>query len=79
VAGEDRGRILTLHPTKGWRLVNPLRFAAERVMASLLDHHLQPRRKKAPKVWRKPAPVPKGVVTRQQRRYAKRKGLPIPT
>ena len=75
---EEGGKLKTLHFTKGWRIVNVSRLAAERVMANLLNHYFRPRPKKAPKVWRKPAPVPKGVVTRQQRRYAARKGLAIP-
>lgn len=62
----------TLRPTKGWVRISNRRLAAQRVMAGMLDHHIPERSKKAPKVWRQPAPCPAGIETRQQRRHSAR-------
>lgn len=63
---------------KGWRFFSARRLAAQRKMATMLDHVPAIRMRKTPKVWRKPAPPAPSTVTRQQIRYARRKGLPVP-
>ena len=79
--------VQTLHPTKGWRFISQRRIEAGVRMASMLDRQPRTAPKKKPKVYRDTAlrraaglvlrrkfPQP---VTRQQRRYAKRKGLAL--
>lgn len=58
----------TLRVTRGWIFISNRRLEAQRRMAHMLNHVIMPRRKKAPKIWRKPAPVPPSTETRQQRR-----------
>lgn len=71
------GSYLTLG-RRGWTFMSAKRLEAQRKMAAMLDHVLPVRMRKKPKVWRKPAPPAPSTVTRQQVRYARRKGLPVP-
>lgn len=66
------GGYVTLRPTKGFRRITGARLFAQQRMAAMLDHALPERARKAPKVWREPAPVPPSTETRQQRRFAAR-------
>lgn len=73
----EDGGYLTLHPTKGWRLITAARLRAGQKVAMMLDQIITPRLLKPAKVYRKPAKQWPGTVTRQQRRYAARKGLEV--
>lgn len=68
----DDGSYDTLNPTQGWVHMTARRLAAQMKMAKMLDHVPMPRRYQAPKLYRKPAPVPPSTETRQQRRAAAR-------
>lgn len=81
--------IITLHPTKGERFVSFLRIAAERVMAGVLGNEVKRPAKKGRKVYfdeqqrRKAgrailAMNRENPPTRQQKRYAQRKGIDLP-
>ncbi|MDR7061990.1 MULTISPECIES: hypothetical protein [unclassified Sphingopyxis] len=63
---------------RGWTFISAKRLAAQRKMAAMLDHVLPVRMRKPAKLWRKPAPPAPSTVTRQQIRYARRKGWPVP-
>lgn len=73
----DDGSYLTLG-RRGWSFISAKRLAAQRKMAQILDHVPGIRMRKKPKLWRKSAPPAPSTVTRQQIRYARRKGLPVP-
>lgn len=64
---------LTLHPTKGWKRLSYARVAARDAVLAIRNRVLPERRKRPAKVWRRPAPCPPSVETRQQRRHAARK------
>lgn len=62
-----------------WVFMSAARLNAQRIIASIFDRPRLPTRKKPAKVWRKPHPAVPNTITRQQIRYARRKGFPIPT
>ncbi|AOR76530.1 hypothetical protein [Novosphingobium resinovorum] len=68
----EDGGYATLHPTKGWIVMSGARLAAQMKIATILDRFPMPRRRKMPRLYRVPAPVPAGTETRQQRRAALR-------
>lgn len=68
------GGYQALHPTRGWRTFSGKRLLAGQMVADRLAHSIPKRPRKAPKVWRAPAPVPPSTETRQQARAARRKG-----
>lgn len=66
----------TLHPTKGWLEVAALRYFAQMKMAQILTSYIPRVRTERPRKnysTFKPVSVVE-VVTRQQRRFAERKG-----
>lgn len=84
----DDHSISSYHPTKGWRRNSGKRMAASFAMARLLDRPVKQRTKRKPKVYKEQAlraafalvtkrkfPQP---ITRQQKRYAQRKGIDLP-
>ena len=74
---------IVVHPTKGFRAISHRRYLAQQAMATVLDQPVRYTRKKPAKsgnLWMKrtkPAGKWPDQPSRQQRRYAKRKGLHI--
>lgn len=72
------GSLLVLHPTKGFRRVSEARLRAGPQMAALLDHHVEPRRKRGKRIYFRAKPCPPSQDSRQQRRHRARTGAANP-
>lgn len=72
------GSVKVLHPTKGYRRVSEARLLVGAKMNALLDHHVQPRRKKGKRIYFRAKPCPPSQDSRQQRRHRQRTGAANP-
>lgn len=72
------GSMIVLHPTKGPRRVSARRLAVGPRMAAMLDHYVEPRRKKGKRIYFRAKPCPPSQDSRQQRRHRARTGAANP-